>query len=156
MITNAKLNSFYAMLAVPINDSQATAEEESARKLVAVVDDESDTCRLLKKMIESNPQYRVFTCPNALVALPMIVVRQPDLIVLDLNMPWMSGYEVLNRLKSNPKTCHIPVIILTAEDEDSAMLHTIRSYADAFIRKPCSRDEIISAVNRSLVAKKGG
>lgn len=153
MMTDTKQQeAFYAVLAVP-RDELCNEAEETTRKRIIVVDDDADTCRLVRRMIESGGKYKVLTCTNALVALPIIAICRPMLIVLDLNMPLMNGYDALRKLKSNPRTCHIPVIVLTAQDEDMSMIQTIRSYADAFLTKPCCRNELLAAVNRSLSAR---
>ncbi|HEX6545421.1 MAG TPA: response regulator, partial [Bryobacteraceae bacterium] len=69
----------------------------------------------------------------------------PDLILLDLNLPKISGHDVLARLKTNPKTRRIPIIIFTSSRADVDVRRAYDSYANAYLRKPSTLDDLISA-----------
>jgi len=89
------------------------------RETILIVDDEESVCQLLEAMLEEDG-YSTHTAASGPEALQRIPQIQPDLILLDIMMPGMSGYEVARRLKSDPDTRDIPIIIVTAlEDRDS-------------------------------------
>jgi chemotaxis family two-component system response regulator Rcp1 len=69
----------------------------------------------------------------------------PDIILLDLNLPKVSGHDVLARIKNNPQTCRIPVIILTSSRAEADVRRAYDSHANAYLRKPSSLDGLISA-----------
>jgi two-component system, chemotaxis family, response regulator Rcp1 len=69
----------------------------------------------------------------------------PDLILLDLNLPKVSGHDVLARIKNNPQTCRIPVIILTSSRAESDVRRAYDAHANAYLKKPSTLDGLISA-----------
>jgi chemotaxis family two-component system response regulator Rcp1 len=71
--------------------------------------------------------------------------RRPDLILLDLNLPKISGHDVLTRLKSNPQTSRIPVIILTSSRAESDVRRAYEAHANAYLKKPSTLDGLMSA-----------
>src|ERR1700761_3121795 len=68
----------------------------------------------------------------------------PDLILLDLNLPKVSGHDVLIRIKSNPKTCRIPIIILTSSRAEADVRRAYESHANAYLKKPSTLDGLMS------------
>ena len=72
----------------------------------------------------------------------------PDLILLDLNLPKISGHEVLARIKNNPETRRIPVIILTSSRAEADVRRAYDSHANAYLRKPSSLEDLISAAKQ--------
>lgn len=71
--------------------------------------------------------------------------KRPDLILLDLNLPKISGHDVLTRLKSNPLTSRIPVIVLTSSRAESDVRRAYESHANAYLKKPSTLDGLMSA-----------
>ena len=71
--------------------------------------------------------------------------RHPDLILLDLNLPKVNGHDVLVRIKTNPTTCRIPVIVLTSSRAESDVRRAYESHANAYLKKPSTLDGLISA-----------
>jgi CheY-like chemotaxis protein len=69
----------------------------------------------------------------------------PDLILLDLNLPKVSGHDVLMRIKTNPKTCRIPVIILTSSRAESDVRRAYEAHANAYLKKPSTLDGLMAA-----------
>jgi CheY-like chemotaxis protein len=69
----------------------------------------------------------------------------PDLILLDLNLPKVSGHDVLIRIKTNPKTCRIPVIILTSSRADADVRRAYEAHANAYLKKPATLDGLMAA-----------
>ncbi|MDM8527551.1 pyridoxal-phosphate dependent enzyme [Anaerolineales bacterium HSG24] len=83
---------------------------------IAVVDDNAMDRRLVRRLLQAKKPYRVFEAESAMEGLQMIRERLPDLIVSDLNMPGMDGFALLDELKKDPQTAHIPVIVVSAKD----------------------------------------
>ena len=83
---------------------------------ILIVDDVLENIRLLASMLECNG-YPTRKATNGAMALTAIEAALPDLILLDIMMPDISGYEICKQLKSNPKTAHIPIVFLSAADE---------------------------------------
>jgi len=93
---------------------------------ILVVDDEPSALMLLKRILESQPQYKVLDATGGAQALTIVESDKPDLVLLDLMMPEIDGFTVLDKLKANPDTHDIPVIIVTAKEitaDDRARLN---------------------------------
>ncbi len=96
-----------------------------AAQRVLVVDDEPNALQLMRRMLETQPGYEVLEAAGGAQALAVVQEQKPDLIILDLMMPDIDGFAVLDSVKSSPHTRHIPVIIVTAKEiteEDRARL----------------------------------
>ncbi len=117
--------------------------------LVLVVDDHEENRDLIEEIL-GDRGYRVRTCADGRVALDMIEKEPPDCVVLDVMMPRMDGYEVCRRLKSDPRTRFLPVVMLTALSDVSDKVRGLESGADDFLNKPVHREELVARV-RSLV-----
>jgi two-component system response regulator VicR len=120
---------------------------------IMVVDDEPDLVEVVKLILESDG-YEVVTASSGQEALDKIEKEMPDLVLLDIIMPRMDGWEVFSRIKSNPKTHGIPVIMLTAKDQriDKLIgLHVVR--VDDYITKPFGRAELLERIKRVLQEK---
>lgn len=83
-------------------------------------------------------------------AIALLETQQPDLILLDAIMPRMNGYEVCRRIKSNPKTQHIPIIMCTGQDSTSDRYWAMKQGADAYLVKPFRAAELISLLKQFL------
>src|ERR1700709_2332975 len=103
---------------------------------ILVVDDEEHIVMILKDSLEFSG-FEVVTAPDGSEALAAVDRENPELIVLDIGMPKLDGWEVCRRLKSDPKTKSIPVIILTAYAQTSDQRKGMELGADRFITKPC-------------------
>ena len=93
------------------------AELESQRERILIIDDQPDSIRLLMQLLTAHGNYRVFSADNGREGISMVARRQPDLIILDLMMPEMDGFTVLEELRANPETQTIPIIIVTSETD---------------------------------------
>lgn len=119
----------------------------AAKKRVLVVDDERHIVRLVQVNLERQG-YEVLTAYDGVECLEKAKAERPDLIVLDVMMPRMDGFEALQRLKTDPETSHIPVIMLTARAQDRDVLKGYQYGADLYLTKPFSPLELISLVKR--------
>jgi signal transduction histidine kinase len=119
---------------------------------VLVVDDEEQNRSLLRDPLEARG-YEVAEAENGLLALQNIAARPPDVILLDLMMPKMDGFEVCRRLKKDPKTAHIPILMVTALSERGDRLMGIQAGANDFLNKPIDIQDVILRVGNAVYAK---
>lgn len=122
---------------------------------ILVVDDEPHIVRLVQVNLEK-AGYVVTTASNGQEALDAVAKEQPDLMVLDVMMPEMDGLETLKRLKGNPETDDIPVILLTAKAQDSDVFEGWKSGADLYLTKPFNPGELLLFVQRIFKSKTEG
>ncbi|MFQ5679045.1 MAG: response regulator [Gemmatimonadota bacterium] len=120
---------------------------EEAR--ILVVDDEPDILSVLVYQL-SRAGYRVSTAVNGPGALSAAESELPDLIVLDLMLPGIDGYEVLRRLRSRDRTAEIPIVLLTARREEEERVRGFEVGADDYITKPFSARELVLRVGAVL------
>jgi threonine synthase len=83
---------------------------------VAIIEDEPDAARLLRRIIESHASYKVFEANNGREGLELVRRERPDLILLDLMMPEVDGFTLLTRMEEEKEIADIPVIVITAKD----------------------------------------
>ena len=102
---------------------------------ILVVDDLETNIKLLEVKL-TNQYYEVFTARNGLEALEVLGREKIDIILLDVMMPQMDGFETCRRIKANPKTAYIPVIMVTALSDVENRVNGLNAGADDFITKP--------------------
>src|SRR6266850_1140956 len=122
-----------------------TAQVAAGSGLVLVVDDEEQNRSLLRDPLEARG-YEVVEAENGLVALHLIAGRPPDVILLDVMMPHMDGFEVCRTLKNDPKTAHIPILMVTALSDRKERLMGIGAGANDFLNKPVDFQDVILRV----------
>lgn len=116
---------------------------------ILIVDDTLDNLRLLSAML-AEQGYEVRSVTNGSTALMGMQAQPPDLILLDINMPGMTGYEVCERLKANPKTQKIPVIFISALNEAVDKVTAFSVGGVDFITKPFHVEEVFARVEHQL------
>ncbi len=122
---------------------------------ILIVDDEVQNRKLLEALLR--PEGYVTVCAaNGEQALALIGERAPDLILLDIMMPGMDGYQVANILKARPATSNIPIIMVTAQIDRSARLAGLNAGAEEFLTKPVDRAELWLRVRNLLRLKEYG
>ena len=122
---------------------------------ILIVDDVMSNVLLLKVLL-TNEKFAIATASNGRQALEQVEKENPDLVLLDVMMPDMSGFEVAQHLKSNPQTAEIPIIFLTALNSTADIVKGFQVGANDFISKPFNKEELIIRVTHqiSLVAAK--
>ena len=119
---------------------------------VLVVDDILPNVKLLEAKL-SSAYFEVITALNGVDALELAEKQGPDIILLDVMMPGMDGFEVCEKLKENPKTAHIPVVMVTALTDATDRVRGLEAGADDFLSKPVNDTALMARV-KSLVRLK--
>jgi len=121
----------------------------SAQPCILVVDDDPDVAQILKVAFEAEG-YRVCAAYGGDEALRKVQEVSPDLAILDIMMPGVDGYKVCQRLREDPETAHLPVLILTGRSRASDQLKAFDCGADDYVTKPASLGEIVDRVRALL------
>ena len=120
-----------------------------AKENILIVDDEEDVLELIRYNLDKNG-YNTETAITGEEALTKARAKLPDLVILDLMLPGIDGLEVCKKLKSDTKTEHIPVIMLTAKGEEADIVTGLELGADDYVTKPFSPKVLIARVRRIL------
>jgi chemosensory pili system protein ChpA (sensor histidine kinase/response regulator) len=115
---------------------------------VLVVDDDEDIRLLLRKHLYEGG-YDVLVAEDAIVAGTMIVERAPDLLILDVNMPYMDGFEFAETIKFDPDIPYFPVIFLTVRDDGRDRARAVG--AVEYVEKPVTGPQVVQVVRRYLL-----
>ncbi|MHC4327189.1 MAG: response regulator [Planctomycetota bacterium] len=129
-----------------------TEKGRQKRPVVLVVDDNQQNRELLQAYLE-DVDCRTVPANDGLEALEILTKAPPDLILLDVMMPKMSGFEVCRRIKNDPKTTDIPIIMVTALNEFGDIERGIDSGTDDFLSKPVNKLELLTRVKTMLKLK---
>ena len=127
--------------------AQRKSGEERAvktKKNLILVEDDAEAREYLRTLLHTH--YNVTVCPDARSAWPLITTTMPDAVLTDLVMPGMSGTELCARIRQNPGTNHIPVLILTGQNGEQEEQQASDSGADKFLSKPISVDLLLSSI----------
>jgi CheY-like chemotaxis protein len=122
---------------------------------ILIIDDEPQNRRLLEALLQPEG-YRTQSAANGDEAMALIGAHPPDLILLDIMMPGMDGFEVASRIKANPATATIPIIMVTAQDGRGARMIGLNSGVEEFLTKPIDRAELWLRVRNLLRLKASG
>jgi two-component system, chemotaxis family, response regulator Rcp1 len=133
---------------MPVNQVHKTIQ-------LLIIEDNPGDVRLLEEAFrELRADVNIHVAKDGAEGLDMVLHPtqpkshwHPDLILLDLNLPKVSGHDVLVRIKSNPKTCRIPIIILTSSRAESDVRRAYESHANAYLKKPSTLDGLMSTAH---------
>ena len=126
-------------------------DEPAERYCILVVEDNDDVRGYVRKDLE--PLFDVIEAANGVEGWKQVLDYLPDLVISDLMMPEMDGYELCRKIKSEKRTSHIPVIVLTALTSEKAALEAIENGADAFVNKPFS-STLLRARVKNLISNR--
>lgn len=121
-----------------------------AKKKVLVVDDEKDLTFFLKANLELTGNYQVVTAADGQEGLEAALSYKPDLIILDVLMPKMDGFQTLKRLKQIEETKKTPVIVLTAKNETACLDKGISLGADFYLPKPFTLENLTQFIELTV------
>ncbi len=128
--------------------------QETLNAKVLIVEDNEQNIELLQAYLEEIPGVTTSVAHHGLEAMEIVSRENPDLILLDIMMPKMSGYEVCKQLKGNPVTRDIPIMMITALNEPSDYERGMESGADDFVSRPVNRMEFLTRVRSLLRLRK--
>jgi len=123
---------------------------------VLYVDDNDDNVYMLKMRLELLGDFEVITAEDGEKGYEMVCTERPDIVLMDLEMPGISGWEAAKRIKSNPETCDIPVLALSAHALAGEREKALAAGCDEFDTKPVEFDRLVAKVRRLLSSKIGG
>jgi len=119
-------------------------------KKVLVIDDEEDLTFFVKANLELSGDYEVVVANSGKEGIHAAIRNNPDVILLDIMMPCMDGFEVLGKLKKNKKTANISVIMLTAKGDEDSRIKSVDLQSAGFIIKPVQVDFLKSSIEEAL------
>lgn len=128
----------------PSSDKSGDSRQSKSRKSIILVDDDSEMRAYMKLELQS--LYNVTVCANGKEAWSKISTTMPDAVITDLKMEFMNGAELCEKIRKNPGTNHIPVILLTSSTDEESQQKCIDSGADRFFTKPVSLEILKSAI----------
>lgn len=137
----------------PLAGEEEDQESAFSRK-VLIINHDPGTVRVLRYFLEKE-DFEVLSCSGGADGLKEAVQNRPDIILLDLLLPGMDGYQVLGRLKKDNKTARIPVFVLSMLAQESDVLKAIEGGAADYFVKPFSPQIIIAKIRRTLKARHG-
>jgi len=123
---------------------------KATRQSVLVVEDNEHAAYLLRTLLE-HAGYAVSVSPDGRDALAKLGSMEPvDLVILDLMLPYVSGYQVLIEARQNPKWRHVPIIVVTARTLEMDAVRALETGANDFVRKPFQPEELVARVRRAI------
>jgi CheY-like chemotaxis protein len=132
--------------------TKKTNDSEQDIAKILVVDDNEQNLELIQAYLE-DIECQTLAAKDGLEALDSIKAGKPDLVLLDVMMPKMSGFEVCRRIKNNPDTSDLPVIMVTALNEMGDIERAIEAGTDDFLSKPVNKLELLTRVKTMLKLK---
>src|SRR6476660_1030584 len=129
---------------------------KAGRTRVLIVEDEQDIAGLIKHALEREAAVEVEIASSGDAALKAVTEEVPDLVILDLNLPVLSGVEVCRIMRGRPETAKVPIIMLTARSTESDRIAGLDVGADDYITKPFSLRELAARVRAVLRRRSNG
>ena len=125
---------------------------EDKRTKILIIDDDARNIRVLEAMLGTQ-HYQITGITSGAEALRQVASEVPDLILLDVMMPDMNGFEVLGKLKGNPRSRQTPIVIITSLDDRESRRYALQAGADEFLSKPVDRSELLLRVKNILTLR---
>lgn len=134
-----------------IEDKEKSVKRKTSYK-VLIIDDEEEIREYLK--LELKGIYKVITAANGIEGFKIAVSELPDLIISDVMMPKMDGFELIGKLKNNTNVVHIPIILLTSKTEHEDRINALEKGADAYLTKPFDTEELLVTISNLIIGRK--
>jgi two-component system cell cycle response regulator DivK len=128
---------------------KTTEKPKTDRPCVLVVDDYPDAREMYSEYLEFSG-FTVVEAGNGMEALQRAIEHTPDIILMDLSLPVMDGWEATRRLKADPRTASIPVVALTGHALAGISEGAMQAGCDAFVTKPCLPEELVREIRKVL------
>jgi len=116
---------------------------------ILIIEDESTSARLLELVLKREG-YTTITATNGLQGLKLAQTQHPDLVLLDLMLPGIDGFEVCNRLRADPSTANVPIIVTTAKSQEADKKAAAKVGANAYLTKPYTNKELVATIEAVL------
>jgi CheY-like chemotaxis protein len=139
-------------IAKAVADAEPGAQPEREGTTVLVIDDDEANLELLRRVLAKRPGIHTVCGRDGAGALALVLAEIPDLVLLDMNLPLIGGGEVLRRIKANPATAHISVIVLSGVADAETIRRTRADGADGYLTKPFDVHELLGLVDRLLAS----
>lgn len=124
-----------------------TGPSASQHGNIMIVDDNPANLKLLEDMLRQH-DYEVRAFPRGRLALAAAAQEPPDLILLDINMPVMSGREVLKAISDDQALCHLPVVVMTTSTEENEIYEMYRLRCNSYVTKPVNFDRFVQVIGQ--------
>jgi CheY-like chemotaxis protein len=124
--------------------------EGKALYKILVIDDDREVCRTIQQMLEPYGKYKVTVALDGRAGLKAARKLKPDLVLLDIRMPDMEGFEVLRKLKEDQRTCLAPVVMLTGVSGGQSVSKAMYEYAAKYVLKPVDERALESTIDGLL------
>lgn len=124
----------------------ATGADDVAPQFVLYIEDNAANLRLVERVFERRPEIRLISATRGLTGLEMAQAQLPAVVLLDLHLPDIDGDEVLRRLRADPRTQSIPVVILSADANDRQIQKLLETGAAAYLTKPLDIHALVETV----------
>lgn len=135
-----------------VQEAEIKISETDEKPVILIVEDQKDVREYIKDSLGES--YIIFEAENGLKGIQLVEEEEPDLIISDIMMPEMDGLEMTRKLKSELKTCHIPIILLTAKASQEQKLEGLEEGADSYIPKPFNQRHLQIRVKKLLELRK--
>ncbi|HUK71331.1 MAG TPA: ATP-binding protein [Streptosporangiaceae bacterium] len=132
------------------HDTLADSRAYTAAKTMLYVEDVIENVRLVEEILKKRPSVTLIPAPLAATALDLAGQHHPDLILLDVHLPDMTGDEVIRRLRANPVTSAIPVVILSADATRRQIDHLLAAGATAYLTKPIGMRDLLQTIDNAF------
>ncbi|MEO5890036.1 MAG: ATP-binding protein [Ferruginibacter sp.] len=144
-VSPAAVQPDFAALVIPDEEKNVTVP------LILLVEDNADVVAYTASCL---PEYRLVVGTDGIEGFEIATEMIPDLIITDVMMPFMDGFEFTNKLRHNGNTSHIPVIMLTAKADISSKIEGLQQGADVYLEKPFNKDELLVRIKKLLEMRK--
>lgn len=118
---------------------------------ILMIDDELEFCLLMKELIQQLGDYNIIYATDALSGVKAAIKERPHLIFLDITMPEMNGFDVMQTLRKKRKTRNIPIVMVTGNDSHEMVEYALSEYVEQYIVKPVDVDQLKQVIDRTLV-----